>query len=128
MIRESLRHHITQITSQRSRVLRVTLGHAKSKMPIHIISTYAPHNGHTEEERRQHWEDAKELFNKTRRRRLILWGADANGNWGTETRKKKRNMPKKANADQRIIGFCTKANRAGKEMAHNYTEYAEDDR
>ena len=49
MIHESLRQNITQIMRQSSRALRVTLDRAKSKMPINIISTYAPHNGHTEE-------------------------------------------------------------------------------
>ena len=42
MIRGSLQKNITQITRQSSRALRVTSDHAKSKMQIHIISTYAP--------------------------------------------------------------------------------------
>ena len=95
MIRESLQHHITQITRQISRSIRVTLDHAKSKMQIHIISTYAPHNGQTEEMKRKHWGDVQELLSKTCKRRLIIWGADANGQLGNRTAKKKRNMPKR---------------------------------
>ena len=82
MIHGRLQQHIAQITRQSSRSIRVTLGHAKSKMPIHIVSTYAPRNGHTEEARGKHWGGAKELLNETCRRHLILWGADANGQMG----------------------------------------------
>ena len=42
MEHESMKQHITQIARQSGRALRVTLGHAESKIPIHIISTYAP--------------------------------------------------------------------------------------
>ena len=49
MIHESTQQHITQIKRQSDRALRVTMDRAKSKMPIHVISAYAPHNGHTEE-------------------------------------------------------------------------------
>ena len=63
-INESLHQNITQIRRQSIRALRVTLDHAKSKMPIHIISTCAPQNVHTEETKRQHWEDVQGLLKK----------------------------------------------------------------
>ena len=50
MIHESNQRHIARITRQSSRVLRVTMDHAESKMPIRIISTFAPKMV-TEEER-----------------------------------------------------------------------------
>ena len=59
-IHESMQQHTPQITRQSSRVLRVTMGHSASKMPIRIISTYAPRNGHIEEERSRRWKDVKE--------------------------------------------------------------------
>ena len=73
------RRTLQKITRQISRVLRVSVGHSESKMPIRIISTYAPHNGHTEETKRKHWEDVQELLSKTCKRHLIIWGADTNG-------------------------------------------------
>ena len=79
MIHERLRQHITQITRQCSRSLRVTLDRSKSKMPIRVISTYAPHNGRTEVERRQQWEDVASLLSTTSVRHLTIWGADAIG-------------------------------------------------
>ena len=48
-IHEIIQKHITQITRQSIRAIRVTLDHAESKMPIRVIATSAPHNGHTEE-------------------------------------------------------------------------------
>ena len=49
MIHGSLQQNIAKIMGKSRRVIRVTLDRAKSKMPIHIISTYAARNGHTEE-------------------------------------------------------------------------------
>ena len=112
MIHGSLRQHIAKITGQRSRALRVTLDRAKSKMPIHIISTYSPRNGRKEEARRKHWEDAKERLNKTCRRRRILWGSDANGQMGSRNQEEK--YATKENADRRIIGPYTKASKTEK--------------
>ena len=34
------------------------------------------------EERSQHWEDVRELINKTCKRRLVIWGAYSNGQLG----------------------------------------------
>ena len=48
MIRGSIQRRIAKITRQSSRAPRVTPDRAESKMPIRIISTYAPNNGHTE--------------------------------------------------------------------------------
>ena len=79
IIHESLHQNITQINRQSSRALRVTLGHRKAKMPTHILSTYAPRSGHAGEFKKHHWADVQELLSKSRRRHLILWGADASG-------------------------------------------------
>ena len=57
MIHGSLQQNITQITRQSGRYIRVTLDRAKSKMPIHIIPTFAPRNGHTEGAKRKRWGD-----------------------------------------------------------------------
>ena len=62
------------------------MDHAKSDAPIHIISTYAPHNGHTEETKRRHWEGVQELIKKTCKKHLIIWGTDANGQLGNRNR------------------------------------------
>ena len=53
-------------------------------MSIQIISTYAPHNGHVEAERRQHCEEVKEILHKTCKRHMIIWCRDANGQLGRE--------------------------------------------
>ena len=55
MIHESMQQYITQIARRSSRVRRVTQGRKNSQMPIQILTNYAPHNGHTEEDRDQHW-------------------------------------------------------------------------
>ena len=55
-------NQITKITTTSSRVLRVTMGHAESKMPIRALSTYAPHNVHAQAESRQRWEDFEETW------------------------------------------------------------------
>ena len=72
MINASAHQYITQIARQRSRVLRVTLDRYKSEMPIHILSTYAPHNGRAEAERRQHWGEVNEILNRTCKRHMII--------------------------------------------------------
>ena len=109
MVRESLQQHIAQIPRQSSRPLRVTLDRAKSKMPIHIISTYAPRNGHTEGTERQHWGDVKELLSKTCERHLIVWGADANGQIGNRNHEEGEKYAQKEHSDRRIIGPYAKA-------------------
>ena len=109
MVHESLQQNITQIATQSSRFLLVTLGRAESKMPIHIISTYAPHNGHMEETRRQRWGDVGELLNKICMRHLIIWGSGANGQLGNRNHTEEEKYAKKEHADQRIIGPYVKA-------------------
>ena len=84
MIHESIQQNVIQIKRQSRRALRVTLDQAKATMPIQVISTYAPHSGHKEEIRQQHWNDVNELLNKTSQEHLIIWGADANGQIGNK--------------------------------------------
>ena len=100
MIHGSIQQYITQVTRQSIRVLRVTLDRYKSEKPIHILSTYAPHNGHTEAERKQQWEEFKEILNKTCKRHMIIWCADANGQLGRETKKKTKEPSRKHNTQQ----------------------------
>ena len=95
MVHGGLQTYITQITRQRSRVLRVTLGRYESKIPIHIIPTYAPHNGHAAAERRQRWEEDKEILNKARKRHMVIWCADANGQLGRDKEDEKQGALKK---------------------------------
>ena len=125
MVHGSIQKNIAQITRQRRRVLRVTLGQAKSKMPIHIISTYAPHNGHTEATKRIRWGDVKELLNKTCSRHLIIWVAVANGQIGNRNHEEEEKYAKKEHDDQRVIGPYAKARKPEKEMDHEYAEYSD---
>ena len=90
MIHESIQQNVIQIKRQSSRAIRVTLDQAKATMPIQIISTYAPHSGHKEETRQQHWIDVNELLNKTSKQHLIIWGADANGQIGNNEKPTKQ--------------------------------------
>ena len=53
-------------------------------MPIQILTTYAPHNGKTEEDRMQHWGEVKEILNKTCKRHMVIWSTDANGKIGRD--------------------------------------------
>ena len=99
LIHESLQQNITQITRRRSRAMRVTLGHFKAKMPIHILPTYAPHNGYSEEIKNQHWENVQELLNKTCKRHLIIWGAHANGQLGNKDKTDEGSTAKKSSVE-----------------------------
>ena len=114
MIHASIHQNVAQITRQGSRSIRVTLDHAKSKMPIHILSTYAPRNGHTEETKRKNLEDVQELLSKTCNRHLVILGAAANGQLGNRNHEEEEKYAKKEYADRRIIGPYAKANRAAK--------------
>ena len=84
MKRERMQHYIARIARRWVRFLRATLERKNSKTPIHILSTYAPQSGHTEEERTHHWEDVEEIPNKTRKQHMIIRRADANGKLGRE--------------------------------------------
>ena len=94
MIHGSIQQYITQVTRQSSRVMRVTLDRYKSEMPLQILSTYAPHNGHAEAERKQHWGEVKEILDKTCKSHMIIWRADANGLLGSGKEEKQRAIKK----------------------------------
>ena len=122
MIHGSIQQNIIQIKRQSSsRALRVTLGQEKATMPIHAISTYAPHSGHNEETRQQHWQDVQELLSKTRKQHLIIWGDDANGQLGNRNKAEDTKHTKQAGQTQSIIGPYTKASRTQKEMGQTST-------
>ena len=89
MIRESIQQNIIQIKRKSSRAIRVTLDQGKAIMPIHVISTYAPHSGHNEETR-QRRQDVQELLNKTSKQHLIIWEQIQMDSSETETKPKKR--------------------------------------
>jgi len=114
MIRESIQRNIIQIKRQSSRAIRVTLDQDKAIIPIHVISTYAAHSGHNEETRQQHWQDVQELLNKTSKRHLIIWGADANGQLGNRNKAEDARYTRQAGQVQSIIGPYTKAERTEK--------------
>merc|ERR1712112_250354 len=114
MIHESIRQNIIQIKRQSSRAIMVTIDQDKAIMPIHVISTYAPHIGHNEETRQQHWQDVQELLNKTSKQHLIIWGADANGQLGNRNKAEDTKHTKQAGQTQSIIGPYTKANQTEK--------------
>ena len=120
IIQESTQHHITQIKRQSIRVLRSTMGRAKSKMPIRIISTYAPHNGYAEEEERERERDdtgrkQKAIMNKTCARHRIIWCADANGQIGRKNDKENIEQAAQEHDAEKIIGLYTKAEITEKE-------------
>ena len=83
MIHGSMQQYITQIArKRRRRVRRVTLGRQNSNMNIRILTTYAPHNGHTEEDAKHQWGEVREIAHKTFKRKTIIWRTDANGQFG----------------------------------------------
>ena len=94
-------------------------------MPIHIISTYAPHSGHSEETRQQHWQGVQELLNKTSKQHLIIWGADANGQLGSRGKDKTQKHERQAGQAQNVVGPYTKMEKQKKEMEPTYKEYAD---
>ena len=93
MLHGRTQQYITQITRKSSRVLRVTLDRRESKMPIHILATYAPQNGQAEAGRRHHWEAVKEILNKTCERQMLIWCADANGQLGSDKEEENEKSP-----------------------------------
>ena len=122
MIRESAQKYITKITRQSSRVIKETLDRQHSNMPIQIISTYAPHNGHAEEDRTQHWKEVKGILNKTCKRHMIIWCADANGQLGRDKEEGKKPQRKHRTQQDRTI-HRSKENRKN-DMAHTLQDYA----
>ena len=92
--RARMQKYITQIARKGSRVARVTMGRKNSRMPIQLLTTYAPRNGHTEADRRQHWEDVKEILNKTCKRHMIIGCSAASGEIGRD-REAEENTVKK---------------------------------
>ena len=108
MVRESKQQNIVQIKRQGSRAIRVTLDQDTAAMPIHIISTYAPHSGHSEETRQHHWQEVQELLSKTSKQHLIIWGADANGQLGSRGKVKATTHERQSGQAQSIIGPHTR--------------------
>ena len=88
-------------------------------MPIQIISTYAPHNGHAEEDRGQHWEEVKEILNQTCKRHMIIWCTDANGQLGRDKKKVKRHNENDARSK---IGPYTRAKKTEEEEEEEEAE------
>ena len=85
-------------------------------MPVQIITTYAPHNGHTDGDRRQQWEEIKAILNKTCKRHMIIWRTAANGQIGRDGEEEKTQI----NATCNIIGPYTRAkNRKSKRHIPN---------
>ena len=60
-------------------------------MPIQIHPNYTPRNGHAEADRRQRWGEVKEILNKTCKRHMIIWCADANENLGRDKEEENEN-------------------------------------
>ena len=87
MIHGSMAPYITQAARQSGRAIRVTMDRENPNTPTHIMSTYAPHNGHTAEDKGKHWGDVKGLIDKTFKRLRAIWCADANGKWEEQMEK-----------------------------------------
>ena len=106
MIHGSMTPCVTHVAKQ-SRAIRVTMGHENPNMPIHIISTYSPRNGHAAEEKKNQRNDVKELINETRKRHMIIWCPGTTGRIGRkDERENKTTQGKRTN---NIIGPRTKA-------------------
>ena len=88
MIHGRMQKYITKIARQSGRGPRLAIYRENSNVHIQIITTYAPHNGHTEEGRQKHWGEVKEIANKTCKRQMILRRTDENGKIGRGGEKK----------------------------------------
>ena len=84
MIHESAHQYIAQIARKRRGVTRSTMGQKNSRMPIQILTTYAPQNGHTGEDRRQHCGDVREILDETCKLHMIIWRGGADGQIGRD--------------------------------------------
>ena len=91
-------------------------------MPIQILTTYAPRNGHAEEGRNQKWEEVNEIMDKTCKRHMVTCCTDANGQLVREDEEEKKND--KGAAKHNIIGLYRNQRRTKKGMGRNYNEYA----
>ena len=104
----------------------VTQDRYKSKMPIQILSTYDPHNGHTETDRRQQWGEVKETLNTTCERHMIIWCADANGQLGRDKEEENEKSPCE-NTTQKNRAI-RKSKKQKKGMGRTLQEYAKNNR
>ena len=128
MIHGSTKHHIAKITRGISRILRVTMGHSESEISIHILSTYAPQNGHKEDVRRQHLGEVKEALNGTCKRHLVIWRADSNGKIGRIGEKEDGGKSTNGHAITKIIGPYARTAKTENGTECNYRGYAIADR
>ena len=81
-------------------------------MPITIIATYAQRQQYKTQAREEHWRDVQETIRQTPKSRLVIWGADSNGQPGS----KEKNGAKL----NKIIGQNAIAGKQMREMADNY--------
>jgi len=98
-IQTEMAPHISTISRINHRILKITLDHPKTHTPITILATYAPHSGHTNHERSNHWGAVSQTIKDIPRHHMAIWGEDANGQLGRE-----KNRPGKYN---KIIGNYT---------------------
>ena len=83
-----------------------------------MLPAYAPHNGHTEAERGQRWEEVSEILNQTMKKtHMIMWRADANGQIGREKKKKIKNPQETATYKNRTIKEQKAEKRHGTQLA-----------
>ena len=123
MIHESLQQSITQIMRE-SRLVRATPGRAKSKMPIRIISTYAPNNGH--------WGNQKKAMGRCTTTQQNMQETPHNMGirceWATRKQKPRRGRKhvEKEQISRGIIGPYARSQQTEKGEGVEYTEYSED--
>ena len=68
IISEITKQYVTKIAIQSSSVDRATIVRKNSNIHIQILTSYAPNNEHTEEDRMHHWGEVKEITKKTCKR------------------------------------------------------------
>jgi len=59
--------------------MTVTLQHEDALTPVTIITSYAPHKGHTATERKQHWDKLEQTILEVPKSHMQIWRSDANG-------------------------------------------------
>jgi len=83
LIEEQLAQHIQHVKWEGGRILSITIDaldrEHKNRIPITIVTTYAPHSKYRTKERVEHWNRVNEWLSNIPQRHFVIWGADANG-------------------------------------------------
>jgi len=96
LIHQDIETFTRQIQRVDRRALLLTLHGGAKDTPITVITTYAPHTGYSQKDKKDHWGKVQGTINVIPKKHRAIWRADANGQHGPSE--------KHLNTYEKIIG------------------------